>query len=72
MSSERDRQILRAREIDKMSTVMITFGVNVVKKNPIKVRRWSVTYSLYNYVFIHIDFYVTHYFCSSGISCSYL
>jgi hypothetical protein len=39
MSSERDRQILRAREIDKMSTVMITLGVNVVKKNPIKVRR---------------------------------
>eukprot|EP01036_Dinobryon_divergens_P029639 gene29639-38763_t len=42
MSSERDRQILRAREIDKMSTVMITFGVNVVKKNPIKVGAYVV------------------------------
>ena len=29
--------VVQAREIDKVSTVLIDFGVNVVKKNPIKV-----------------------------------
>ena len=37
MSSERDRQLQAARDIDRMSTAMIRFGSNIVKKNPIKV-----------------------------------
>lgn len=37
MSSDRDRQLLQARELDRLSTAMIAFGVNTVKKNPIKV-----------------------------------
>lgn len=37
MSSERDQQLMEARELDKMSTAMVRFGINVVKKNPIKV-----------------------------------
>jgi hypothetical protein len=37
MASERDRQLLRARELDQASTVLINTGVNVVKRNPIKV-----------------------------------
>ena len=37
MSSDRDRQLLQARELDRMSTVMINLGIRTVKKNPIKV-----------------------------------
>ena len=44
MSSDRDRQVLHAREMDKMSTVMVKAGVEVVKKNPIKVSSVDIRY----------------------------
>ena len=37
MSSNRDRQLQQARELDRASTALIRFGANVVKRNPIKV-----------------------------------
>lgn len=37
MSSERDRQIAQARQLDEASTFLIKAGVKVVKRNPIKV-----------------------------------
>lgn len=37
MSSSRDRQILQARELDRLSTVLIDAGVRFVKRNPIPV-----------------------------------
>jgi hypothetical protein len=36
MSSVRDRQLQQARELDRLSTVLINAGVQVVKRNPIK------------------------------------
>ena len=42
MSSDRDRQVLTARELDRISTAMITLGVNVVKRNPIKVGSYLI------------------------------
>lgn len=42
MSSDRDRQVMEARELDKMSTVMIDLGVRVAKRNPIKVASYFI------------------------------
>lgn len=42
MSSDRDRQALQARELDRLSTAMIDLGVRVVKKNPIKVGSYFI------------------------------
>jgi len=36
MSSDRDRQLLAARQYDQASSVLINVGVQAVKKNPIK------------------------------------
>lgn len=36
MSSERDRQIIRARELDRLSTALFRTGAGVVRRNPIK------------------------------------
>ncbi len=42
MSSQRDQQLMQARELDRASTVLINVGVNVVKKNPIKVGAYLI------------------------------
>ena len=42
MSSERDRQLQTARDIDRMSTAMLKFGAKVVKRNPMKVGSYLV------------------------------
>ncbi len=42
MSSERDRQVTRARELDRLSTSLFRFGTNVVKRNPIKTSMYLV------------------------------
>lgn len=42
MSSARDQQIQQAREIDKLSTLLVEIGINTVKKNPIKVSMYFI------------------------------
>lgn len=37
MSSDRDRQIIQARDLDRASTFLVELGVQTVKRNPIKV-----------------------------------
>eukprot|EP01039_Chlorochromonas_danica_P008523 gene8523-9396_t len=37
MSSERDRSIIQARELDQASTFLVRLGVQTVRRNPIKV-----------------------------------
>lgn len=42
MSSDRDQQLANAREIDRVSTIMLDLGVKVVKRNPLKVGGYVV------------------------------
>lgn len=42
MSSSRDQQIAQARELDRISTLLIDVGVRTVKRNPIKVSLYVV------------------------------
>lgn len=42
MSSARDQQLQQARELDRLSTVLVNVGVNAVKRNPIKVSLYFV------------------------------
>jgi hypothetical protein len=46
MSSSRDRQLQVARDIDRVSTVLINAGVSTVKKNPIKFSLYIVGVAL--------------------------
>lgn len=42
MSSVRDRQLQQARELDRLSTVLIDEGIKVVKRNPMKTSLYVV------------------------------
>jgi len=37
MTDNRERQVLRAEDMQRASTAMMKFGVEAVKKNPVKV-----------------------------------
>jgi len=42
MTDNRERQVLRAEDMQRASTAMMKFGVEAVKKNPVKVYSCSV------------------------------